>query len=249
MEYPVSRLHNTIEWAKAIRAVDPHSSLISPLEMTKADYAEVFDSLNLPTYSRHITTLSDFLETQDVRHGNQKTEKLWIQLMPNVPSRPKITELDIEEDKIVEKVQDLIEQHDLNPLEYDILISEFMKNEYGGQMIVSPNGEDVAVFFGEGAEQDFSSGSKTPEYMARTTLTGVIRYSFEDSTLRETIWSLIKATSCPSDDGRFDRRFHPGYYEFALCEDNGKLKPIFLDYRPDDIYQLPDMDRLGMMHR
>jgi hypothetical protein len=51
--------------------------------------------------------------------------------------------------------------------------------------------------------------------------------------------------SIPHDGGDADMRLTPGYYEFAIVEDdNGTVRPIFTDYRDNPAYQLA-WEKLG----
>lgn len=213
--------------------------LAKELSKTKADYIQEFEALHLPTYTRYIEPLGKFLTRETVRDEGMNTPTLWFQLIPTSVDKQKYTVLDVNDEQIRSEVERLIDEHEVG--QYDILISEFLPNKYGGQMVVDEEGR-VEVYFGEGKEADYSTGEKTPEFhVSNADPTGRFKYSFEDVGLREAAWRLIAATTSHSDNGRFKKAYHPGYYEFALCGDD--LRPIFLDYRPysaDSPYQLPE---------
>ena len=229
------------EWSKAIDQVGAPKleGLAEKLNRTKADYIQEFEALNLPTYARYIEPLAEFLTRDAVRDEGMNTPTLWFQLIPRSADMQKHTMLDVSDDQISTETKRLIDEQDID--KYDILVSEFLPNKYGGQMVIDETNR-VEVYFGEGKEADYSTGEKTPEYhVGNSDPTGTFKYSFDDVGLREAAWRVIDATATESDAGSFAKAHHPGYYEFALCGDD--LRPIFLDYRPysaDSPYQLPE---------
>ena len=164
---------------------------------------------------------------------------MWFQLIPRGGANKKFTILDVPPEVVQSRVVQLMQDNLLNVADYNILISEYLDNKYGGQMVVGKDGA-VSVFFGEGTEQDYSTGSKTPTYTAHAGFTGALHYSFDDEKLRTVTQKIVSATETADSDGRFGIGHHPGYYEFAIGEnEDGTLRPIFLDYRSSDFYKLP----------
>ncbi|HMQ96326.1 MAG TPA: hypothetical protein PKD19_03855 [Candidatus Saccharibacteria bacterium] len=233
--------HNSLVWSAALRAAMGNMSgkmarICGEFSKTKADYVEQFSALQLPTYVRTIEPLESSLQ-EGVNAEGITTERCWFQLMPNNPHDTKVTVLDVAKDDALNSVIASINQHDINPVDYQLLVSEFLENRYGGQMVVSEMGM-VSIYFGEGNEADYSTGNKVPQYTADNNRpTNTFHYSFEDTELRRSVQKLVEAITLKGGDS-MRPGYHPGYYEFALCGD--ELKPIFLDYRPSDIYQLPD---------
>ncbi len=213
------------DWGKALGTVAMGGDqLVAELKKTKADYSEAFAAANLPTYTRYITSLESFLHEDAVRAEGMDTPTLWFQLIPKVSGAEKITRLDVADIDVKRQVKDLLAEKQLTASDYDILVSEFLTNKYGGQVTIDPDG-GVQIYFGEGAEADYTTGEKPPQYMANNAGTGVFHYSFSDPKLRTAVQRVVKAAELP------------GYYEFAICGD--ALQPIFLDYRPDnlDVYR------------
>ena len=228
------------KWATALGENGFDKSVRSELAKTKTDYAKTFESLNLPTYKRYIEPLQVFLDrletneepAEAVVRDTLETSKLWYQLIAHQEESRRITALDVTPDDLSREVRDKVKNGTINPQECTILVSEFLPNEYGGQIAIQDDGV-TEVYFGRGDEADYSAGENPPQFSAtNNNPTRVFRYSFDDSKLRSAIYSAVKATGGI-----------PGYYEFALgCdEDNGVLRSIFLDYRddPTGIYRPP----------
>jgi len=90
-----------------------------------------------------------------------------------------------------------------------------------------------------------ASGYVTPEFTITREASGVFRFpkNLEDPAERKQIFRAIQ--SIPHDGGDADMRLTPGYYEFAIVEDdNGTVRPIFTDYRDNPAYQLA-WEKLG----
>lgn len=220
------------EWAGALEKNGGNEPVVSELGQTKVDNEEMFNGMDLPTYKRYIEPLQAFLERLDSGDdglienvGNKvlATTKLWYQLIPRKKAGDKITVLDVTPEELISQIRG-INTGKINPQEYPILVSEFLPNEYGGQIVIQDDGA-VEVYFGEGAEAEYSTREKPPQYSAtNNNPTRVFKYSFDDQKLRGIIYSTIKATGGI-----------PGYYEFTLGRDeqDGILRPIFLDYRED----------------
>lgn len=222
-------------WAKALQRHADLAHLATAAAITKVECRDEFDSLQLPTYARYIMPLTDFYARAEApRDEAMITPTLWFQLIPNTQYGERQTVLDVPDSELVAAIDARVTVDERN--KYDILVSEFLQNKYGGQMIVDASGS-VEIWFGEGNEMDYSSGEKPPTHTADNhTATGRFQYSFEDEQLREAVWQIAGAAAVPNDvDGRFGMSFHPGYYEFALCGE--ELRPIFLDYRSSPFYQ------------
>lgn len=245
-ETEITQHNNMQRWGSAIgrlaRKLDNADlrNITKETSVTKVDCAKEFEALNLPGYVRTIESLSTFLANGEPNTAGMKTDRFWFQLIPSTPNGNKITVLDKTREDIYPQVQTIIRDNGISPQEYSLLVSEFLENRYGGQMVISKAGE-VSLYFGAGAEIDYSSGSKIPEYSAdNKNSAGIFHYSFEDSDLRKAAQKLVQAVAI-SDVNSFRPNYHPGYYEFALCGDNDQsLWPIFLDYMPSDFYQLSE---------
>ena len=234
-EIPTPKYLPLVNWADAMDRVGGiNPEVTAELSKTKADYTENFAELALPTYKRYIEPLASFLHEQSPRHEGMNTPTFWFQLIPKFAGGEKLTRLDVADIDIHDTVQELIAKNNIDLDKYDILVSEFLTNKYGGQMVVGDGGE-VAVYMGEGTEAEYSTAEKSPQYIAdNMRSTGTFHYSFEDPELRLAVQNLIQAAAIQADNGRFENNYVPGYYEFALCGD--ELRPIFLDYRPDQLH-------------
>lgn len=212
-------------WASAAEGFLSSDFIENAME-TRHDTKEKFDSLDLPTYTRHILTVSNFLDNPQGFLSDLKTPTTWFQI---ITPKGKHTEHDIGLDKLVNKVS-VYGGYPESPL----LISEYLPNIYGGNIVVTKAGNIIAEF-GEGTNTDYTSRNKTPTHHAVSTPgTKVMRYNFSDPSLRSVIYQAIRPIKRGGEP-------LPGYYEFIIGDDRGTMRPIFIDARTENpIYQLPD---------
>jgi len=147
--------------------------------------------------------------------------------------------------------------------DYHIIVSEFFKNEYGGNILINAQG-GIYMEVAQGNHAPLVSGAKTPEVIVeRDKFTGVFHYSalkygigssslqreeLEDKHLKEALWNTLRVIPHDQPDeeaGLVDKvtrttMFTPGYYEFALVRKTSDrpLEPVFIDYRENTAYQL-----------
>ena len=117
---------------------------------------------------------------------------------------------------------------------YHLILGETHTYEYGGNIVINPNGK-IVIEMVRGSQELVTSGKITPNYIAeRDQFTHVLHYSFEDNTLRKAVYNAL--LSIPHDG----KTFIPGYYEFILFrrDKSSFFEPIFFDYRDDPIYML-----------
>ena len=236
--YPTPQFekHRLSEWARVLARYSAATAAMSELTKTKADYQQQFDAMELPSYKRYIEPLSLFIQhrlTGDENHMDTairdeqlQTPSLWYQLIPFRESENRVTMLDVSSTELAVDIQKRLAKDEIDAGKYAILVSEFLPNAYGGQIVIDDDG-GTAVYFGEGLEEKYSSGEQTPKFSAdNKRATRTFHYSFDDPVLRQIIYSAVQATHGV-----------PGYYEFAVGRDdtkNGALRPISLDYRSDE---------------
>lgn len=244
--------YSTMDWGNAInehlQTSNPDRALekcLGGLSLTRADRKKDFANLSLPPSARlehHIEPLTNFLSRERLSLENMSTERFWLQIIPtgNTNDR-RITVLDIPSEQIRARIEEVIEADKIIPDDYNLLICEFRENKYGGQMVVDES-DRVFVFFGQGMEGDYSSGNKTPQYIAdNASPTGIFHYSFDDPQLRDVIYRLATLIGFGTNSDSFRGNYRPGYYEFVLYEDSsGNLAPLIYDYSKDPLYKLPE---------
>lgn len=195
---------------------------------TKADTQDVFDALGLPTYRRIIRPLDTFDAATEEGLANFTTPNVWFQI---IRPESKDAQLDIPINALnvaIEPYRDTASNGTL------ILVSEYLDNRYGGNIVITPEGQLIAEF-GAGTNTDYTAGNATlGHFISSAHGTQTLRYSFDDPQLRQTMYDAIRPL-------RRGGEVQPGYYEFILGDDNGKLRPIYTDARLDNpIYQMPE---------
>ncbi len=208
-------------WANHMAAenMSPSAAWMEYARETKADTQEVFDALDLPTYKRILTTKQSFRPEQIEAF---RFDAFWLQIFG---SEEKTTKLNLTRDELLQEVGDPSIDETTG-----ILVSEFLENKYGGNMVVSDNGQ-IVIEFGKGTNSDYTARNVTPSHFAISEPgTGTMQYSFADIKLRELVWNNVIR---PIRQGGEPL---PGYFEFIVA-DNDEV--IFVDARPTNpIYRL-----------
>lgn len=230
----ISSHYNMAQWAAAMERLEEGPvtrALIASCQETKFDTTKEFEELCLPTFSQYTMSLDDFFVLDNVRTDSMKSERLWFQIA-HKDGTSKVTRLDVEDYAIPEMAYKILAGNE--PQDYNILVSEYLENKYGGHIVIDGESQ-IYIEFGEGPEYQYSD-SRIPQFKVQSDqYTGVMNYSFEDVFLREKIYSALTAIPHIYNES-FRPLYHPGYYEFVLCSDN--LRPVFLDYRSSSLYSL-----------
>ena len=227
-ETPLSNsFHPMADWAP--RASQTMPDLEPYMRETKGDVEDTFKALNLPAYRRSIQPLQEFLHHPEEALNSMRTDSCWYQI---INSTGRHTYLDIPVKTILNHIKEKSE----NIAGATIVVSEYLPNVYGGNIVVSQSGQLYAEF-GEGTNADYTAGNSVPTHFVSSKFgTDVCEYSFDDPKLRSALWQAISAV-------RSDGEYQPGYYEFVIADDDGRLRPIFTDARLNNpIYQSSDTD-------
>ncbi len=226
------------DWAIAFK----HLGFKAQAEKLSTDRLKGFrelERLNLPRYRSTTLPLTTFLDEPEMHFNKLDANKYWINLPPINPSLQRFRQIDLSRKDVTTFIEENIPTHQIS--NYNLHLSEYVKNLYGGNIVVSKDGLNVSIEMGDGVQSPIATGEKTPTYITnRDPFTGIFKYSFEDNDLRRAVWRTISAI--PHDGEARDMKFLPGYYEFILAHrDSTKaLEPIFLDYSSSSIYQMSE---------
>lgn len=247
------------EWAQALVAGSP--DLAWQLDEDKLIGLRGLERLNLPRLYSETFLLKQFLQDPGGHFQRIGSEKFYINLPPRREGLVRYRQIDLTEGEALQFIFEHVPEDQVT--NYNIVISEFFKNEYGGNILVNDKG-GVYMEAAQGNHAPLVSGAKTPEVIVeRGKFTGVFHYSalkydavsnglqreeLEDEHLKVALWNTLQVIPHDQPDeeaGLVDKvtrntMFTPGYYEFALVRktSDGPLEPIFIDYRKNPAYQL-----------
>src|SRR4030042_3514852 len=190
--------------------------------------------LGLPQANHVEAGLSDFMENPGKYLSQLKTEKLSAAGNTQKDDLRSFGQADLGKEEILEEIKSKIPVSRYS--DYEIRIEEY-GNLYGGTIVTGPESQ-IWIEFRKGRQTEIGEGSVTPEYTAeKDKHSEVMRYSFEDEELRGDIYNALQAIP-HKGEGR-DRKYLPGYYEFALFgREDGKRYPIFFDCIEDPEFQV-----------
>jgi hypothetical protein len=238
-----SKVGTTInEWAQALRKDQP--TFASQIDEDRLASLRVLEQLRLPHFKQQTLALSLFLSNPHYYFDMMGSQKFYINLPPKKEGLRRYRQINLLRDDALRFIQAHIP---LSQSEhYTIILSAFYDNQYSGNAVISPDGE-VLIEMVKGSHAPLVSGEKTPEYFVwRNVFTRNFSYSFEDETLRRAVWRMILALPCEGKDTSLAgisrmMQFISGYYEFTLIQrkEHTPLEPIFIDYRQNPAYQLP----------
>ena len=163
-------------------------------------------------------------------------DKFYISLLPLKAELTRYRQIDLKQREVLQFIKKTVPNLEIES--YTIAILEFFRNEYAGNIVISPDGT-IVVEMVKGNHGPLVSGAATPEFIARRDIfTRIFHYSFEDEALRRIIYHTL--LTIPHWGEFRDLEFTQGYYEFALIKrsKNAPLEPLFLDYRSNPAYHV-----------
>ncbi|MFA5926246.1 MAG: hypothetical protein WC831_04955 [Parcubacteria group bacterium] len=232
---------NINDWAKALREKFPH--LADMLDEDKTVGFQGVERLDLPRYRKIETTLPDFMDHAEDYFDEIGSREFYISLIGSKKEMERFGKSGLSRERVLEYIRENIKPEDLNS--YKMVLQEYFENKFGGSIVI---GEEKKNFIAELRRKTMSgiaSGYVTPEITITRDASGVFRFpdNLSDPQERKQIFRAIQ--SIPHDGGGGDMRLTPGYYEFAIVkDDDGMIRPIFMDYRDNPAYQLA-WEKLG----
>ncbi|MDD4332589.1 MAG: hypothetical protein PHT51_00565 [Patescibacteria group bacterium] len=217
---------NINDWAKALEKVNP--KLSAALNEDRSIGIKNLKKLNLPRYKDNHLALTDFLQDPQKGIKNLKTTTFAFNLIPLEKNMPRNGGYDKNIDQIISFVNQRIAKEE--QINYDIIISQYFENIYGGNIIVGEDGKALTAEFKKGGQSDIARGKIIPEFsVTRDPYTDSFRYSFTDEKLRELIYKSI--LTVPHEGEGRDMKFIPGYYEFVIIQKDEKspMEVLFID--------------------
>lgn len=216
--------NNMRRWSAALPA---ESELLrKQLFRPRDESIRTLRELNVPHCEMYIAPAVDFYDMNEIPDIIQ-SDMTWWQVYSTARDGHKTTTLNIPRKDAFTSICRHIATLD-NPQEYLALIGEFYENDYGGNIVVTPENE-IVVEFGAGNQGEYAAGEKTPYHIAVfNPFLRSMKYNFTNEELRKSIWHTVSALR---DKSSFDK-FTPGYYEFILHKNStGKLQTVFIDAR------------------
>lgn len=252
------------DWGDVLLKFGVNGELLHIDEGTEVKLAglRTLEYLHLPRYKRVITPLADFLSDPE-RYFRRlpNSSVFYVNLISSIHGRGRIRDYGLKKDEVLLFIERSIKDHEVP--DFTILLSQFFENQYGGSIIVNPNGT-VIMEVVPGEHSPLCYGQKTPTIFGVTNpFTGTFGIYLDNEgvkrlnnpgtgeimegspeheacILEETLLHTLRCIPVDNDDASVRRGHHPGYYEFILVNSNGDgrtLSPLFLDYRSDPIYQ------------
>ncbi|MFA5925392.1 MAG: hypothetical protein WC831_00495 [Parcubacteria group bacterium] len=228
------------DWARDPRLREMYPKLAEALTEDRREGLRRIRELGLPTAELVTTDLVGFLKDPEMYFSQLPPGKYFVSLDPINPNDPdnkdlifkRCTQIDITKKQVFEFIGRMVSPEKSRLVE--IKLEEYA-NKFGGTIIIGEKNE-IWIEFKEGRQSDIGSGAAAIEYIARQDRhNGIMRYSFDDPELRQAAYNALQAI--PHTGERYDTKYNPGYYEFALFEKGGKLKPVFFDYRTSQEFQ------------
>jgi hypothetical protein len=219
---------NINDWAEALRGIDSHELSMQLNEKRSVGFDNL-EKLDLPRYKKKTMPLDNFLKNPGDALLEVQSDLFYITLLPKIDGLSRFSHSGINGQQVLEYVKENISQDAVN--NYDIVIQQYFKNLYGGNIIVNSDGQAL-VEFAAGKQSPIAKGSKNPEFfVGNDGLTNSFKYSFEDESLRKTIYQMIQ--TIPHEGESRETKYRPGYYEFILVkkDEESPAEPIFIDYK------------------
>jgi hypothetical protein len=226
---------NINAWADKLRSIDP--ILADQIDEPRSLGLENLEKNDLPRYKNIQMPLADFISNPEKYCNNLKTSLFWAILQPTDPTKPRYSiAIGKSKEEIMSYIAKNINKKDEN--NYEIILSEYLENSYGGNMIVNGDGK-LVIELVSGRENHLDKGKQIPEFIVeRDPFTNSFKYSFEDVELRSAIQEMLQSI-VEEGNGR-EKKFKPGYYEIVFARENkdSKLIPKFIDYKDNPAYEL-----------
>lgn len=203
--------------------------LAARINQNKIANLEKFEKLGLPGYEKITLPLKDFLENPNSHFRTLGSTKFYLSLVPRDDNLNRLRQINAGRRKTLDFIGSNVAPGDI--ASYDLVLREFYKNVYTGNIAISPNGFEVKVEMVKGDHGPLVGGSVMPKYIVqRNPFTKRFEYPFEDPALREVVWNTI--SYIPHRGEGLSMLFEPGYYEVAWArrEKGAPLEPFFFDY-------------------
>lgn len=230
---------NIAGWADAAKdsGLDEFSREVE--RANQGDKAEVMRRVReagLPVQDTLTLSMSEFLADPDGVMNRFKYSFYWGNVLPDVEGLRKASAVGFNREEMIEFV---LKNQKLgrNP---QVLLNEFEKNIYGGQIISNPN--VTLIEMAEGNQQKFAQGRDHGQIYRGIRRVGIdpsFKYSTESVPHRQILWNVLSYIREDSVGQRAtDIGFKPGYYEFAVTEapDRESLGVTFFDYKTSPLF-------------
>ncbi|MFA5871899.1 MAG: hypothetical protein WC858_04230 [Parcubacteria group bacterium] len=208
-------------WAKLALAAGDYRQfkLAQSFDESREEGYRNLEKMDLPRFKSIRVDLATFLNDPAKYFDQIETEAFYIAPVPKSPEalRPPAA-ANLTREEVLAHVRTHIEDSRIG--EFDIKIFENPGNICGGNIVIDAE-RNIYLEFRFGLQNPIAAGTATPKYTVKNDYTRRLIYDFEDPELRSYIYSAIKETG-----------YMPGYFEFAIIKrDNGKVEPLFIDYR------------------
>ncbi len=237
---------NMFAWGGKLKETgkDGDEKMIEAMSASRFAGWDKVEELGLPGYERTILPLSDFLENPDASLPPEDEQKWFALLEPKESTGQRYRKTLLTRDEILKFVRETVDEHHLNPQEYDLAIVETQPQEYGGNIITSKNG-DILIEISKGGQGVVADGTHDENIhgplfrVTRDPLLGSMKYSWEDGEATNEIplrkYAHDTLMNIPHEGEGRERTFLEGYYEFHLVKkgENETLKPVFVDARTE----------------
>lgn len=221
------------DWTESARQVSPR--LADALYSDRITGLKAVEEIGLPHYNRKLMQVGEFMSNPDVFTRDMDCGTFFVTLIPKAGGR-RFSEADLDVKQVIYFVRGHL--HEAEYWDYDMALQQYFENIFGGNIIANSNGMLLAEFR-RGRQGPIGSGTVIPEfYVTRNSFTGSFRYSFENPDMREMIYKTI--IDIPHEGNGRAMKFQQGYYEFVIVNRDGRLRPIFIDYKDSEGFRLPD---------
>lgn len=204
------------DWFKAAhqRNIRLEDSLVIDLDK---DIERLYSS-GLPVYARLIIGGKDYpSKREEIKDFCKKYERTWIKVY-NAKEKRRYSAMDL---RGYEKLIEFIDGLKINLDSFDIHLSEFQPNKFGGNVLTDERGTVIEMIDGH---QDIISKSTRPFFHGYISESGTLKFHETNipEEMRIAAWRTLQYLKISG------REFLPGYFEFMVSD---KDKIYFFDYK------------------
>jgi hypothetical protein len=230
---------NMESWAAGFRDCGQHFQAQSMIDAIgdKGAILKNLKKMGLPTYDLVVLGLDMFLRTQDRVLDVMDFPMYWVTMIPLSSRLPKITRLGLSQSDVLDFAHENAGEQE----NYDMLISEYENNVYGGNI----HSKDGLVYLEliKGDQIHVAQGTVDAADIYRAQRDDIhrgFRYSVDDPVMRDIMWKTIQQIRVKDsrEDGITNAEFMEGYFELALTNtpQRSNLRPIFLDHKTSPLF-------------
>jgi len=239
-EVRLKHWHNMSNWSFALKKTNV---------ATLKRLAELYDDANIVSKKKKLDyaklpsnevvfkhPLKGFFEADyKTAIENANTDKFWGQFVsPNRKNKRRTIDV-CTKDSLTDELKAMVNTFNMNEDEYFVIIYEYFKNLYAGNLMVEKDGQRIFAEMVQDTHSGLVQGKRNPDFTVwRNDFDKRFHYSFDDPVLRETVFKMIQCI--PHNENHY----MPGYYEFVIVDKNGRVAPIFIDYISSELYLFGD---------